>query len=240
VPAAALTAAAVVGSSLIGAHSTSKAVDAQQQSAADANALQKYMYDQSRSDQAPWREIGGGAIDALKAFTTPGADLTPWLKAQPGYQAGLDTGRNTVERSAAAGGSLNSGGTVKALDRFGQDYAAGGLNNAFNRLATLAGFGQVANQQGMQAGQNYANQGGQNMLAGGNAAANGYLANGQTFGNAFSNIAGIGANYFANRNPYAGSTPLSGGYAQTVPTYTPANVQTNVPDLVTSSSLPGF
>lgn len=41
----------------------------------------------------------------------------------PGYQFGLDEGAKTVQASAAARGGLNSGATLKALTKFGNDYA---------------------------------------------------------------------------------------------------------------------
>lgn len=45
------------------------------------------------------------------------------LHAMPGYQTQLDAGLQARQRSAAAQGTVLNGGTLKALDRYGQDYA---------------------------------------------------------------------------------------------------------------------
>ena len=47
---------------------SNKATDAQSRAAADANALQKYMYDQTRQDAQPYRDIGYGALDQLSVL----------------------------------------------------------------------------------------------------------------------------------------------------------------------------
>jgi len=97
-------AAGAIGGAVIGGSAAKKAAKTQAQAAGQANALQQYMYYTTRADQAPWRDIGGAAINQLKAFTTPGTDLTSWLQAQPGYQANLNQGLDAVQNSAAANG----------------------------------------------------------------------------------------------------------------------------------------
>jgi len=63
--------AALIGS-VIGADSqrsaSNKATDAQSRAAADANALQKYMYDQTRQDAQPYRDVGYNALDQLSVL----------------------------------------------------------------------------------------------------------------------------------------------------------------------------
>lgn len=88
----------------------------------------------------------------------------------PGYQFGLDQGNKQVQASAAAGGGLLSGKTLKALQKFGNDYAdQQGYTPYVNRIAAAAGIGQTnpvgsltsaAGQYGQNAGglmQNAAN-----------------------------------------------------------------------------------
>lgn len=59
----------------------------------------------------------------------------------PGYQFGLDEGAKTVQASAAARGGLNSGATLKALTKFGNDYAdQQGYTPYMNKLAALSGM----------------------------------------------------------------------------------------------------
>lgn len=48
-----------------GASASKKAAKAQQQSAADADATQLKMFNQSRADQAPWRAYGEGGLNEL-------------------------------------------------------------------------------------------------------------------------------------------------------------------------------
>lgn len=82
----------------------------------------------------------------------------------PGYQFGLDQGMKAVQASAAARGGLNSGATLKALQRYGNDYAdQQGFAPYMNRLSALYGGAQTAASNIGQAGQNYASAFGQNM-----------------------------------------------------------------------------
>lgn len=243
---AAITAAASIGSSLIGSHAASKASKAQQQSAAEANALQKYMYDQTRTDQAPWRDAGVAALGQLSEFMKPGADLTALLQAQPGYQARFDEGVNAVDRSASANGSLNSGGQQKALTRYGQTFGSNELNNVLNRYSSIAGLGQVANGQINQAGQNYANQAGQNLIGAGQARASGYANQSGIATQTLGNLAGLGSNMFGQYGGGQSYGPANWGNLSAPPTpvtngFQPANYPTNVPGLVpTGSSWGGF
>lgn len=116
-----------------------------------------------------------------------------------GYQFGLDEGRKGLERMAGARGMLNSGSTLKALTKFGTDYAGtqaagsqaryvGDQTNKFNRLASIAGLGQTAASQSAALGQ----AGGQNigslLTAGGNARGAAAIAQGNAWQNGMQNI----------------------------------------------------
>ena len=52
---------------------------------------------------------------------------------EPGYQFRADQGNQALERSAAARGVLRTGGTLKDLLEYGQNFAAQEYNNVFNR-----------------------------------------------------------------------------------------------------------
>ena len=69
------------------------------------------------------------------------------FQADPGYGFRLSEGMKALERSAAARGGLMSGGTGKALQRYGQDLASQEYGNAFQRFqqdrAARAGLGQM-------------------------------------------------------------------------------------------------
>ena len=75
------------------------------------------------------------------------------FQEDPGYQFALDQGQRGIQGSAAAGGSLLSGATLKALTRFNQDTANNQYQNSFDRfnqnktqnmnaLFNLSGVGQ--------------------------------------------------------------------------------------------------
>lgn len=160
-------------------HSGEKALDRQSQAADQANATQKYMYDTQREDAAPWRQAGGVALGQLASGDVFGEG---GFQADPGYQFRMSEGMKAINSNAAARGGVNSGATLKALARYGQDFASNEYNNAYgrqyNRLSALAGFGQGANQQVSNAGTNYANAVSGNQIGLGNAAASNIM--GQT------------------------------------------------------------
>ncbi|SOY65589.1 conserved exported hypothetical protein [Cupriavidus phytorum] len=73
-----LAAAGAVGGALISAKGAKSAANAQAQAAQDANALQQYMYDQTREDQAPGRTVGNNALNQLALrMGVPGYISTP-------------------------------------------------------------------------------------------------------------------------------------------------------------------
>ena len=57
---------------------------------------------------------------AAPTFTAPTAAE---VQGQPGYQIGLDTGLQQINRSAAAKGTVLNPGTVQALNQYGTNYA---------------------------------------------------------------------------------------------------------------------
>jgi hypothetical protein len=73
------------------------------------------------------------------------------LVASPGYQARLSQGLQARNRSAAAQGTVLSGGTLKALDRYGQDYASNEYqtlrNNTYDAYKTR--YSQFQDAAGM-------------------------------------------------------------------------------------------
>ncbi len=110
------------------------------------------------------------------------SDLAGDVVYNNGLQFGLDEGRKGLERQAQASGGLLSGATLKALSRYGNDYATtkteGAYNrytqdntNTYNKLAGIAGSGQTASAQVGSAGQNYANNVSQTAQGLGNARA---------------------------------------------------------------------
>lgn len=168
------------GSALGGSRAASSAGASQAAAADRAAQLQQQQYEQTRQDQAPFREAGVRALNKLEGA----ADYTPFgmqqFQQDPGYGFRLSEGQKALDRSAAARGGLISGGALKAAQRYGQDMGSQEYTNAFNRyqterqarlgpLQSLAGVGQTSVNQLGQAGQNYASNVG-NLMTGGAAA----------------------------------------------------------------------
>jgi hypothetical protein len=169
-----------LGSALIQNSAANRAIGAQTNATNSANALQKYMYDTTRGDYAPYRQAGTQAVGQLQnLLQNPGS-----ITNDPGYQFGLNQGQTAIDHSAASRGGLYSGATLKALERYGQDYGGTKLNDAYNRYAGVAQLGATGTAGTAQAGSNYANQVGNNTTGLGNAQAGNALYSGNVFGNA--------------------------------------------------------
>lgn len=207
-----------LASSLLGATTARSAANTQAEAQQRANDLMYKMFQEQVGLQAPFREAGLTAqnrmLDLLGLSDRTGAAGYGSLnkpfgmeqfQADPGYAFRLGEGVKALERSRAAAGGLLSGGTGKALTRYGQDLGSQEYANAFNRyqieranqlnpLAALTAAGQgsanvlsqAAGNYGQQAGAGTANIGaaqaaGQvgmaNALAGGTSQYLGYMQN---------------------------------------------------------------
>src|SRR6185369_7078168 len=111
---------------LIGGYQSNQAIKAQQNQTAAANAL-----------WAPYRDTGLNALGRINGLMSNPSSIT----SDPGYQFGLNQGTQGIDRSAASKGGLYSGATLKALDRYGQDYAGTKLNDAYARYGNVAQLG---------------------------------------------------------------------------------------------------
>lgn len=182
--AAAVTGGLNLAGSFMGAKAAKDAANIQAQAADRATQLQRYMYDQSREDYAPFRETGLQANETLRAMLPQLLASSPQL--DPGYQFGQSEGEKSVLRALMRSGGMDSGATYKALNRFNQDYATTKYNDAFNReqalkgrqfnfLSGLTGGGQAATGQVTQAGQNFAGNAGNNITGAGAARAAGLV-----------------------------------------------------------------
>jgi hypothetical protein len=235
-----MMAAAVVGSSLIGANASSDAASTQAGAADRAAQLQKEQFDRQIELQAPFREAGLRALNKLEGAS----EYTPFgmqqFQQDPGYAFRMSEGMKALERSAAARGGLLSGGTLKGIQRYGQDLGSQEYQNAFNRyqaersarlnpLQSLAGVGQTSTNALGVAGQNYATGAGEALGAGAQARASGYIGG----ANAISGGLGQYMNYNQNQmqnsllqqalaqrlpsTPYTGTGGYGSGYAGDVP-----------------------
>ena len=220
-------AAALVGAGgsllggLFGASASKKAAQTAANSADQATALQREMWQQGRTDQAPWLAAG---TNALAQMQDPANAPQQWKNfsmadyhQDPGYQFRLSEGLKALDRTAAARGGLLSGAALKGAQRYGQDLASQEYGNAYsryntdqsnslarsdmgyNRLASLAGVGQTTASGMAGQGQSYANAAGQTGMAAGNATAAGQLG----VGNSINNAINAGASSYQNQNNFS-------------------------------------
>jgi hypothetical protein len=177
-------------------------------------AIGARMQQQSQDAAAQQSDPAYGSL--LRKFSQ--SDLTADPVYQNGLQFGLDQGVRGINAQASARGGLNSGATLKALTRFGNDYGStkagdaynrytNDQNNQFNRLSGISGTGQVANQQIDAQGMNAANNIAQNQVGVGNARASGYI--GQA--NAITGAIGQGYNMYQGNNIVGALRGANGG-----------------------------
>lgn len=101
---------ASLGGALLSSGASKSAANTQANAASDASATQLQMYNQTREDQAPWRDVGGSAINRLA------------------YLAGLNPTTSTGSTAGTAFGDLqyNSGTGQWASDSLRAQAAEGG------------------------------------------------------------------------------------------------------------------
>lgn len=104
------------------------------------DAMRGY-YDQSRQDFQPYMGLGTSSVNRLQQLM--GGDYSGFEDA-PDYQAALRGGTRALDRSAARGGNLFSGGHSADLMEYGGDLASQYLGNYRNSLMQQAGMGQNA------------------------------------------------------------------------------------------------
>jgi len=159
---------AIGGSAILGASASKSAANTQAASADRAIDLQERMFNKQLELQEPFRQAGVNALNKIESGDIMGS-------MDPSYSFRFQEGLKALDRSAAARGGLLSGGALKAAQRYGQEFASNEFGNAYNRLASRAGFGQTAStNMGGAAGSFGANAG--NLMTGAGAArASGYV-----------------------------------------------------------------
>jgi len=210
---------ASVGSGLIASSGAKKAASAQVQASKDAQAANERMLERQIGLQEPFRQAGLTAQDQIMQLLGIGGDKTaegygslakPFgtdqFQQDPGYAFRQAEGMKALERSAAARGGLLSGGTLKGIQRFGQDLASQEYGNAFNRyqteraarlnpLQSLMGSGQSAtNVQTGSVGQSSQNEQA-NLMNAGQARASGYVGSANALAGALSSIGQAATSY---------------------------------------------
>lgn len=213
-------AVAVGGGALIGAgagimgasmqsNAAQNAANTQANAAEYAANLQNQQFNTIQANDKPWLQAGQAALPQLSqmASQTPQFTQQDFLNnMDPGYAFDLQQGQQAIERSAAARGGLQSGGTLKSLDQYTQGLASNEYQNAYNRfmnnqntqynrLSSLAGLGQTANSELNQAGMTTAGNIGNTMMGAANAQGAAAIAQGNAWGGALGGLgSGLGGN----------------------------------------------
>jgi len=221
-------ATAIIGGSVVSAAATaygaSKAASAQEQAAQTAANTALTMYNTTRGDLSPYRDIGKVASDQLTSrlgdLTAPITMDQATLEKTPGYQFNLYQGEKAVQNSAAARGLGESGAALKGAATFATGLADNtyqqqfqnavtNQTNAYNRLKGLVDTGESAASQGGVLGANAANTAAGAQIGAGNAQAAADNAIGGAIGNVGNNIAG----YAMYRGLYGSNNNSTNPYA---------------------------
>lgn len=193
-----------IASGIFGSEASSDAAEAQEKMAKRALKLQKEMWETTRGDLSPYRDVGSASLYSLADLyglptpNNPGGseafneNALARFKMSPDYEVARREGISAIDASAAARGNLLSGGQIKRLADYGADLGAKGFQGYMNRLYQFAGMGENASGMSGQFGQNFANNGANSLMAAGQAQAGGIVgSNNALWGgldNAFNNL----------------------------------------------------
>lgn len=124
------------GSAAAGIYGSNKAADAQKKAAKKAAQTQRETLAAQTELVKPYVEAGKNALAEYQKLA-PYQDFgMAQFQADPGYNFRMSEGMKALERSAAARGLLQSGGTLKGVQKFGQELASAEYQNAFSRYLT--------------------------------------------------------------------------------------------------------
>ena len=146
---------------ILGGNAQSSAAAQEQAALQKALQFQEGVYGTAQTNLNPFIKTGDNEVYSLASlFGLPGAPGTPNggngaaqafqnYTQTPGYQFGLQQGMGAQQASAAANGSLLTGGTQNALDQYAQNYADTNYNNVYNQALQTYGtnYNVWANQQ---------------------------------------------------------------------------------------------
>jgi len=188
-----MSAIPIIGSVLGGLFSSSASKRAARTQADAAKEAAELQLEATRETNDMYREFRADDIQRFDPFYRGGLDAYNALNyeilggdvpmsggtayrgftATPGYEFRRNEGRNAVESGVAARQGANSGAAMKALERYGQNFAANEYQNYLGRLSGLAQGGMDAAGRLSNSSLNYGTQIGGSTMAGANAAATG-------------------------------------------------------------------
>jgi len=165
---------------------------------------------QKQLDAQKSAQNGSGFGEFNKDFTAQDFDVNKDPSAVFRQQEAM----KALSRTYAGSGNFLSGGALKGITQYNQDFASQEFGNAFdrfnvnktnrfNRLASVANLGQTSANTVGNAGQNYANNVGNNATNLGNSIGSAALYGGRQLNNAVQSVGNSIGNYFNNRVPTA-------------------------------------
>jgi len=205
---------AAIAGGVMSSNASKKAAKQQSQAATDAANMSLEQYRQTRDDLMPYTEVGKYGLDQLLSGYKDGSLTKPFsltdYQQDPGYQFRLQNGMDGIQSSAAAGGGLLSGATLKALNSYNSNLASQEYNNAYTRygndqqnryarLMDLARVGQNSAAQTGVMGQSAVGAAGANLTSGANAAAAGTIASGNAWSDAAGQLGTLATAYMNNK-----------------------------------------
>lgn len=200
---AGLAAAGSLGGAAMQSSAAKSAAKTQADSATQALDFQKEVYANQQANQAPFQAAGKTSVAELMKGIQDGtfgkfqAPTLQQARNTPGYQFTQQQGIDAIDRSAAAHGSLGTGGTLKNIQAYGtgladQIYndvfsrALQGQTTNFNELMGVANLGENATQNVNAAGNQAAVNVGSLMTQQGNATAAGQVGSANAWSNGIS------------------------------------------------------
>lgn len=177
-----------IGNFMTGEDKTRAALAAQGHGVNQANQFLGQQFDVQNQLLSPYHEVGTSTISAMSNPEMLNRTFgMSDFQQDPGYQFRLNQGLENINSQMAGKGLLNSGAALKALQRYGQDYASSEYQNAYNRfnadqdrrwgrMSDLAGLGYNASQGMVGNSMNYGNTVSGNFTGLGNANAAAQIA----------------------------------------------------------------
>ena len=210
VTAAVIGAVGAIGAAKMSADASDKAAGAASKAGNASLALQRQAYETQQANLQPYMQLGTGAIDKITALNN--GDYSGFINS-PDYQFTLQQGMQGLDRSAAARGSLYSGGHSADLTKYAQGLASTQLGNYRSNLMGLVNLGQNSAAGVGQAAQNYANSSGTLLSSMANATGNAAISSGNAWGDALGGLSGIASRYASSYGTGTTTTaPATGNY----------------------------
>ncbi|MES3048082.1 hypothetical protein [Sphingomonas faeni] len=156
-PAAAIGAAATVGSGIASGKGAKKAAKIQAEAQAKQTAALQAMYQENKTLMTPTFHNGEAAQTQLQSLLGLGGDpssAVKTLEATPGYQFAQSEGLNAINANAYASGQGNSGAALKSAMQYSSGLAQQNYNNYAGQLGSVADRG-VSAMNGLVSQGNY-------------------------------------------------------------------------------------